>query len=94
MPRQKLTRPTINQAAPGFIAATPPPARDRTWETKHPTASYRIPIQTRDEITSIAADLLVTTSDLAAALLAHALAEYRAGRLKFTPRLKGGKYSL
>ena len=92
MPRQKLTRPVAPGA--GFLAAPPPAARDRTWEKKNPTASYRIPAPLRDQITLLAQDNRITTSDLVAYLLAYALADVQSGRLQLNPRLKEGRFTL
>ena len=91
--RQKIVRPAALSST-GFVAAQPAPPRDRSWERANPTASYRIPAGLRDEITALAQENLVTASDLAAFLLAHAMADVKAGRIKLAPRLKKGKYTL
>lgn len=89
MPRQTPTRPA--SASTGFIVAQPETGRDRTWEKSHPTASYRIPADLRQAITDLAKDLNVSTSDLAALLLAHALSEHRSGRLRIKTYFNSGR---
>lgn len=90
MPRQTPTRPAAPTTA-GFIVAQPETGRDRSWEKTHPTASYRIPADLRQDITDLAKELNVTTSDLAALLLAHALGEYRSGRLRIKTFFNSGR---
>lgn len=97
--RQTLTRPAFPSppqapAASGFIVAQPKPPRSRAFERANPTASYRIPPDLRDAVTELAAALHVSTSDLAAALLQHALDDYRAGRLILEPKPREGRMTL
>ena len=89
MTRQKLSIPR---------AVLPPPPsqakRNRNWETNQQTASYRIPTELRDRITSIAKEELITTSELVRYLLEYGLDAYAANKLSIQPVLRTGKYTL
>lgn len=89
MTRQKITAP--------LTVLPPPPSqakRNRKWEQHQKTASYRIPTELRDMITSIASDNLITTSELVRFFLEHALTLYNSGSLRINPQLRTGKYTL
>jgi hypothetical protein len=89
------------EATAGILTppATRKARRGRQWEERQRqagrvTATYRLPEELRDRITRTAQSRSVTVDDLARVLLAYALGEYDAGRLKLNPRPREGRFTL
>ncbi len=75
------------EAIPAVLGRRPSRAkRNRAWETRHRTRSYRyIPDEVHQEIVAIAQQMHVPTGEIVRRLLEYGLEALREGRLALTP---------
>ncbi len=79
------------------LRAEPPKRRDRSWDNArtHLVATYRgIPIEVQSTVKEIAADLEVTTGEVARALFEYALRSVAQDQLRLQARPKGVRMTL
>lgn len=83
-------------AIPSVLARKPSQAkRNREWEQANKVTGFRgLPLALLSELKAVAADLGVTISELARALLEYGLAALRRGDLVLQPQLKTGRMTL
>ena len=81
-----------------FIPTATTRSRSRTWERDQRQqvgqATYRIPYTLRDEVTNLAKQLNVSTSEIARYLLEYGLGQVFDGSLVLNPHLKVGRFTL
>jgi hypothetical protein len=81
-----------------FIPTAQSRSRSRTWERDQRSevgqATYRIPYNLRDEVTNLAKQLNVSTSEIARYLLEYGLTKVFDGSLVLNPKLKTGRFTL